>query len=69
VPRKSRDQLFRKSDFWRVVDSARAKGLRVTGAELTRDGVKITFGDSETGKADEATNEVENWISQHEHQG
>jgi hypothetical protein len=53
MPRKPRDQTFRKSDFYRLVDAARAKNLPVARIDVTREGLSLVVGDSTTAKVDD----------------
>jgi hypothetical protein len=65
MPRKPRDQMFKKSDVYRLIETAKAKGLSIAGIEVTRDGLRLTIGEP----AKEAANkvhDVEEWISKHQ---
>jgi hypothetical protein len=67
--RRPNDQLFRKTEFNRLVDAARRKGLSIAGIEVTRDGLKLIVGEpsNDNGK-NESKTDVENWIAKHENQ-
>ena len=56
MPRKPRDQLFKKSDFYRIVEATKAKGLTVTRIDVTRDGLSVFVGNSR--QEDEVNNAV-----------
>ena len=47
MPRKPRDQLFKKSDVYRLVEAARAKNLPVARIVVTRDGLSLVVGEPE----------------------
>ena len=59
MPRKPRDQLFKKSDLFRLVESAKAKGLPIARIDVTRDGISLIVG--ETAKADNHENKTNPW--------
>jgi hypothetical protein len=46
MPRKPRDQLFKKSDVYRLVEAARAKNLRVARIVVTREGLSLVVGEA-----------------------
>lgn len=45
MARKPRDQLFRKSDVYRLIESAKAKGLPIARIDVTRDGLSLVVGE------------------------
>jgi len=45
MPRKPRDQLFKKTDVFRLIETARAKGLPIARIDATRDGLSLIVGD------------------------
>jgi hypothetical protein len=45
MPRKPRDQLFKKSDVYRLIEAARAKGLPVRRIDINRDGMSLIVGE------------------------
>ena len=52
MPRKPRDQLFKKSDVYRLVEVARAKNLSVSRIVVTREGLSLVVGETEEAKVD-----------------
>jgi hypothetical protein len=70
MPRKPRDQLFKKSDVYRLIEAARAKGLPVRRIDIKRDGMSLIIGEpsNDNGKNEGNKNDIENWIAKHEHQ-
>lgn len=52
MPRKPRDQLFKKSDVYRLVEAARAKNLPVARIVVTREGLSLLVGDPNPADAD-----------------
>jgi hypothetical protein len=46
MPRKPRDQLFKKSDVYRLVEAARAKNLPVARIVVTREGLSLVVGET-----------------------
>ena len=59
MPRKPRDQLFKKSDLLRLVESAKAKGLPIARIDVTRNGISLIVG--ETAMADTHENNTNPW--------
>jgi hypothetical protein len=47
MPRRPRDQLFKKTDMYRLVEVARAKNLPVSRIDVTRDGLSLVVGEPE----------------------
>lgn len=45
MSRKARDSLFKKADFYRLVEAARAKNLTVRRIDITRDGLSLIVGE------------------------
>jgi hypothetical protein len=45
MTRKSRDQLFKRSDFARLVAAARSEGLPIARIDVMRDGLSLVVGD------------------------
>jgi hypothetical protein len=45
MTRKSRDQLFKKTDVFRLIETARAKGLPIARIDATRDGLSLVVGE------------------------
>jgi hypothetical protein len=43
--RKSRDQLFKKTDFFRLVAAARSEGVPIARIDVTRDGLSLIVGE------------------------
>jgi hypothetical protein len=65
MSRKPNDQTFRLTDFYRLDDAARARGLSIAAFEATRtpDGkrtVKVIFG--EPAKDGGADNALDQWM-------
>ena len=68
-PRRGRDTLFRKNDIFRLIESARRKGLPIARINVTRDGdLSLVVGDEPEKTIKSNNNEVESWIARHEHQ-
>jgi hypothetical protein len=63
MTRKSRDQLFKRSDFARLVAAARAEGLPIKTITVTRDGLSLIVGEPEIGGAD--ANPLDQWMAKH----
>ena len=63
MSRKPRDQLFKKTDFFRLVESAEAKNLPIQRIDVTRDGLSLVVG--EPAKANESNDELDNWMAKH----
>lgn len=59
MSRKPRDQLFKKTDFFRLVESAEAKNLPIQRIDVTRDGLSLVVG--EPAKADNHENKTNPW--------
>jgi hypothetical protein len=45
MTRKSRDQLFKRSDFARLVAAARSEGLPIARIDVIRDGLSLVVGE------------------------
>jgi len=54
MPRKPRDQLFKKSDVYRLVEVAKAKNLSVSRIVVTREGLSLVVGETTPPDADKA---------------
>lgn len=60
MPRKPRDQLFKRSDIYRLIESARRKGLHIARIDVEPDG-KLSLIVGETAKADSHENKTNPW--------
>jgi hypothetical protein len=71
MPRKPRDQLFKKTDVFRLIETARAKGLPIARIDATRDGLSLIVGDPpEDGVVPEADpTPLEQWRAKRSGQG
>lgn len=63
MPRKPRDQLFKKSDVFRLIESAKRKGLPIARIDVTRDGLSLIVG--EPAKANKNNNDLDEWMARH----
>ena len=56
MPRKPRDQLFNKTDVYRIIEAARAKNLPIARIEFRRDGMSLVVGEPVKDTGDNAAN-------------
>ena len=64
MPRKPRNPLFKKTDFDRLVEAARAKNLPIHRIDVTRDGLSLVVGEPpKSAGADTATDTTNEWDS------
>ena len=64
MTRKSRDQLFKRSDFARLVAAARSEGLPIARIDVIRDGLSLVVGEPVKNGSAEA-NPLDQWIAKH----
>ena len=65
MARKPRDQLFKKSDVFRLIESAKQKNLPIARIDVEPDG-KLSLIVGEPGKTAPADdNDLDNWMAKH----
>lgn len=64
MPRKPRDQLFKKTDVFRLIESARAKGLPIARIDATREGLSLVVGEP-VKDGEHADDELDRWRRTH----